>query len=159
VSFFRPAGRRRKLLIEAKAFPSDYFAAVSQLRFHGLDPAECLIEAQPRAGSALVTDDDICALLETHGDEIALVWLGCVQYYSGQAFDMRRITEAGHARGCTVGFDLAHGAGNLPLELHDWGVDVATFCSYKLSGGEKGLYCFFCFVLFFCFFLVCLCWR
>jgi len=138
VSFFRPEGRRRKILIEQGAFPSDRYAVESQLRFHGLDPAECLVELAPRGGSRLIEERDIEAWLQANGDEVALVLWPGVQYSSGQAFDLARITAAAHSAGARVGFDLAHSAGNLPLQLHDCGCDFAAWCSYKYLNGGPG---------------------
>lgn len=138
VSFFRPAGRRRKILIEHGAFPSDRYAVESQLRFHGLDPAECLVELAPAGDNRLIEESDVEAWLQAHGDEVALVLWPGVQYSSGQAFDLPRITAAAHAAGARVGFDLAHSAGNLPLRLHDCGCDFAAWCTYKYLNGGPG---------------------
>ena len=138
VSFFRPQGKRTKILCEAKAFPSDQYAIESQLRFHGLDPSEHLIEIAPRDGEHLIQHEDILKAINDYGDEIALIMIGGVNYYSGQVFRMREITEAGHAVGATVGFDLAHGAGNVDLHLHDWGVDFACWCTYKYLNSGPG---------------------
>lgn len=138
VSFFRPAGKRCKIVIEKGAFPSDRYAVVSQLGFHGLDPGSCLIELTPRDGEATLRTEDIIEAIETNGDQIALVLMGGVNYYTGQAFDMKAITEAGHRAGAVVGFDLAHAAGNLELRLHDWDVDLAVWCSYKYLNAGPG---------------------
>lgn len=138
VSFYRPTARRFKLLIEKPAFPSDRYAAESQVRFHGFDPAEALIEIGPREGEAVIRDEDIDAVIEREGERLALILLPGVQYYSGQAFDMERITELGHRVGARVGFDLAHAAGNLELALHEWGPDFACWCSYKYLNGGPG---------------------
>ena len=140
VSFYRPTGQRPKILIEDHAFPSDHFAVESQIRHHGFDPAEALVRVSPRRGEQTLRSEDILASIEEHGPELALVLLPGVQYYTGQVLDIAAITEAGHAQGCPVGFDLAHAAGNLVLELHDWDVDFAAWCGYKyLNGGPGGV--------------------
>jgi len=138
VSFYRPAGRRRKILIERGAFPSDRYAVASQIRWHGLDPAECLVELAPRPGSRLLEEDDVEAWLQDRGDEVALVLWPGVQYASGQAFDLHRLVAAAHGAGACIGFDLAHSAGNLPLSLHDSGCDFAAWCTYKYLNGGPG---------------------
>ena len=138
VSFYRPTGRRRKILIERGAFPSDRYAVTSQLRWHGLDPGECLVELAPRPGSRLLEEDDVETWLQDHGDDVALVLWPGVQYASGQAFDLRRLVAAAHAAGARIGFDLAHSAGNLPLRLHDSGCDFAAWCTYKYLNGGPG---------------------
>jgi kynureninase len=138
VSFYRPTSARNKILIESNAFPSDQYAVQSQIRYHGYDPASSLIEIAPRPGQKTIRTEDIEKLLAEEGERIALIMLGGVNYYSGQAFDCRRIAEAGHAQGCVVGFDMAHAAGNLPLKLHDWNVDFAVWCSYKYLNGGPG---------------------
>jgi kynureninase len=137
-SFYRPTPERHKILIEAAAFPSDRYAVQSQLRFHGYDPDDALIEASPTPGRSTPRTEEIEALLQRRGSEIALVLLGGVNYYTGQAFDLERITQSGHGQGATVGFDLAHAAGNVPLELHDWDVDFAVWCSYKYLNAGPG---------------------
>jgi kynureninase len=140
VSFYRPTAQRYKILIEANAFPSDQYAVKSQIQYHGYDPAASLIEIAPRPGETWIRTEDIETLIAREGEKIALVMIGGVNYYSGQAFDFSRITEAGHAKGCAVGFDLAHAAGNLPLKIHDWNVDFAVWCSYKyLNSGPGGI--------------------
>jgi kynureninase len=138
VSFFRPTASRPCILIEKGAFPSDRYAVESQLRFHGLDPATTLIEAAPRAGEDHLRTEDLEALLAREGQRIALVLLPGVQYYTGQVLDMARITRAAQAQGCTVGFDLAHAVGNVPLDLHGWGVDFAAWCNYKYMNSGPG---------------------
>ncbi|MEO5841457.1 MAG: kynureninase [Acidimicrobiales bacterium] len=136
-SFFRPHGHRRKILIEATAFPSDRYAVMAQLRWHGLDPRNDLIEVEPdRAG--LYGIDRICDVLAARGDEIALVWLGGVNYLTGEVLDLRRIVQAGHDAGCLVGFDLAHAVGNAELGLHQWDVDFAVWCTYKYLNAGPG---------------------
>lgn len=138
VSFYRPQGKRNKVLIEADAFPSDKYAAESQIRFHGLDPTDCLIELSAEAGEEYLRESKIQEVIEEQGEEIALVLLGNTNYYTGQFFDMKSITAWGHAKGCMVGFDCAHGAGNVPLELHDSGCDFAVWCSYKYLNSGPG---------------------
>ena len=138
VSFYRPTTDRYKIIVEKGSFPSDRYAVVSQIRFHGLDPVDSLIELTPREGEATLRTEDIISTIEREGSKLALVMLGGVNYYTGQAFQMREITEAGHAAGAVVGFDLAHAAGNLKLDLHDWDVDFACWCTYKYLNGGPG---------------------
>ncbi len=137
-SFYRPTKQRHKILIEDHAFPSDHYAVESQIRFHNFDPRESMLLAKPRNGEETLRTEDILALIEKEGDEIALVMLPGVQYYTGQVLDMKSITEAAHAKGCKVGFDLAHAAGNIPMQLHDWNVDFAAWCSYKYLNSGPG---------------------
>jgi len=138
VSFYRPTRERHKIVVERGAFPSDQYAVQSQIRFHGFDPATSLIELTPRPGEACLRDEEIESLIECEGASIALILLGGVNYSTGQAFDMLRITRLGHRLGCMVGFDLAHATGNLQLKLHEWGPDFAAWCSYKYLNGGPG---------------------
>jgi len=144
VSFYQPSGKRTKILCEAKAFPSDQYALESQVKFHGLDVNEHLVEVHPRTGEHTIREEDILAKIEELGDELALVMIGGVNYYSGQLFDIKTITAAGHAVGAKVGWDLAHAAGNILLKLHDWNVDFAAWCTYKYlnssPGGVSGMF-------------------
>jgi kynureninase len=138
VSFYRPTDRRFRILTEDPMFPSDLYAVKSQIRHHGRDPDRALIQVAPREGETAVRTEDIEAVLDREGGSIALVLLGGVNFYSGQWFDIPRITRAAHAAGCRAGFDLAHAAGNVPLSLHDWNVDFAVWCSYKYLNGGPG---------------------
>ncbi|WP_394971151.1 kynureninase [uncultured Croceitalea sp.] len=135
-TFYRPTKERYKILIESDAFPSDRYAVESQLKFHGY--ADGLVELKPREGETLLRHDDIEAKIEAQGDEIALILIGCPNYYTGQVFNIKRIAELGHKKGCMVGIDLAHGAGNLKLELHDSEIDFAAWCTYKYLNSGPG---------------------
>ena len=138
VSFYKPTKKRYKIVIEADAFPSDKYAVESQLRHHGYDDKEGLILWKARKNEELARYEDLEAILETQGDEIALVMIGGVNYYTGQFFDLKRIAELGHKYGCVVGFDCAHGAGNVELNLHDSGADFAVWCTYKYMNSGPG---------------------
>jgi kynureninase len=138
VSFYQPKGKRTKIICEAKAFPSDQYMLESQVKFHGLNPEETIIEVSPREGEHCIRQEDILSCIEEVGDELALVFWGGVNYYTGQVFDMPKITEVAKGVGAFVGFDLAHGVGNVSLNLHDWGVDFACWCSYKYLNSGPG---------------------
>ena len=131
VSFYQPNKTRNKIIIEQGTFPSDQYAIESQIKFHGFDPQDTLIELRPRESETTLRTKDILAAVRKVNEELATVILGSVNYYTGQAFDMQSITKAGHEAGAYVGFDMAHGAGNLEMNLHDWNVDFAAWCSYK----------------------------
>lgn len=137
VSFYRPTPDRFKIIIEERAFPSDQYAAASQVRFHGYDPAEAVIEI-PMDEYGRFSTDGVLEIIDRHADETALLLLGGVNYYNGQLFDIAEITQHARASGVTVGIDLAHGTGNVPLGLHDWGVDFAVWCSYKYLNAGPG---------------------
>lgn len=140
VTFYRPTKQRYKIICEAKAFPSDQYAMESQVRTHGLDPAAAIIEVAPRPGEHNLRTEDILSTIRQHGQETALVFFGGVHYYTGQFMDIPAITEAAHNVGAYAGFDLAHAAGNVQLQLHDWNVDFACWCSYKyLNSGPGGV--------------------
>lgn len=138
VSFYQPTQQRHKILIESDAFPSDRYAVESQIRFHGFDPDKSLVEWTPRAGEDLLRIEDLEALLEAEGDEIALLLIGGVNYYTGQRFNFKKIADFGHAKGCYVGIDLAHGVGNILPDLHESGVDFAAWCTYKYLNSGPG---------------------
>jgi len=138
VSFYRPTAQRHKIIIEKAAFPSDKYAMDSQIRFHGYDPAKSLIQLTPRAGEETLRTEDIEAVIREHGDELALVMIGGVNYYTGQFFDLKYIAKIGHEVGAMVGFDLAHATGNVVLKLHDWDVDFAVWCHYKYMNSGPG---------------------
>ena len=144
ISFFRPTTTRFKILCEEKAFPSDQYMFQSQVRFHGLDPDETIVEIKKRKGEHHWRTEDIIEKIEELGDELALVLIGGVNYYNGQVMDMKAITKAGKAVGAKVGWDLAHAVGNVELKLHDWNADFASWCSYKYMnsgpGNASGIY-------------------
>ncbi len=139
-SFYRPNKKRFKIVCEAKAFPSDQYALQSQVKLHGFDPKEALLEIAPPPGEANIDEETIYQVIRENKDSISLVLLGGVNYYSGQVFNIQKITEAAHAIGAYAGFDLAHAVGNIPLALHRWNVDFACWCSYKyLNSGPGGV--------------------
>lgn len=144
VSFYRPTKQRYKIICEAKAFPSDQYAFESQVKFHGFNPDDAIIEVSPRQGEHTIRHEDIIKAIESNADSLSLVLFGGVNYYSGQLFDIKSIAEAAHKVGVYAGFDLAHAAGNVALHLHDWEVDFACWCSYKYlnsgPGGVAGIY-------------------
>ena len=138
VSFYQPTKTRYKIVIESDAFPSDKYAVESQLKHHGFDEKEGVILWKPRKGETLLNYEDLEAILYHQGDEIALIMIGGVNYYTGQFFDLKRITTLGHKHKCVVGFDCAHGAGNVQLNLHDSGADFAVWCTYKYLNSGPG---------------------
>ncbi|WP_211336958.1 kynureninase [Marinicella litoralis] len=138
VSFYRPSNKKYKVLIEDHAFPSDHYAVESQVKFHGHDPADAMVLLKPREGETCLQLDDILATIDEHADELALIMLPGVQYYTGQVFDMQAITDAAQHHDIVVGFDLAHAAGNIEMQLHDWGVDFAAWCTYKYLNSGPG---------------------
>src|SRR5258705_5778888 len=144
VSFYRPTKERYKIICEARAFPSDQYAFESQVKYHGFDPGDAIIEVSPRKGEHSLRTEDILSTIQQHGDSVALVLFSGVNYYTGQLFDIKSITDSAHAAGVYAGFDLAHAVGNVELQLHDWNVDVACWCSYKYlnsgPGGVGGVY-------------------
>lgn len=137
-TFYRPTPERHKILIDTPAFPSDLYAIKSQIRQHGFDPEQALSELRPRQGEHILRTEDIEAEIARRGQEVALVLLNGVNYYTGQLFDVPRITAAAHRQGCVVGLDLAHAAGNVVLKLHDWDIDFAVWCSYKYLNSGPG---------------------
>ncbi len=143
-SFYEPTSTKFKILCEAKAFPSDYYALESQVKFHGFDPKKAILEVSPRPGACIIEEEDILREMNEHKDSLACILIGGVNYYTGQVFDLEKITKEAHRLGILVGFDLAHAAGNIELKLHDWGVDFACWCSYKYlnsgPGGVSGIY-------------------
>ncbi len=137
-SFYKPQGKRTKIVMEAGAFPSDQYAVETHLRWHGLDPDVNIIELKPNPGTLVLETSDIVDTIRQNGNEIALVMLGGINYYTGQVFDMKTITAAGHEVGAMVGWDLAHAAGNVKLNLHDWNADFAVWCTYKYMNSGPG---------------------
>ena len=137
-TFYRPSGQRRCIVMDEPAFPSDLYALESQVRHHGLDPNDCLLRVRPRPGEHLLREEDIVYLLESRGRDVAVVVWNAVNFLTGQFFDVPRLTQAAQRQGCLMGLDLAHAAGNVPLKLHEWGVDFAVWCSYKYLNGGPG---------------------
>ncbi|CDK28539.1 unnamed protein product [Kuraishia capsulata CBS 1993] len=143
-AFYRPTATRFKILFEKKAFPSDFYAFLNAVKLRGFSPEEALIQIEPRKGEFTIRTEDILESIDKNGDEIALVCFPGIQYYTGQFFDLKTITDFGHSKGCIVGWDLAHVAGNIPVKLHDLDVDFACWCSYKyLNSGPGGIGCIF----------------
>jgi kynureninase len=138
VTFYQPVGNRNKILCEAKAFPSDQYMFESYLKHLGLNPDELIIEVSPRKGEHIIRTEDVLSTIERHKNELSLVLMGGINYYTGQLFDMKSITAAAHHAGAKAGFDLAHAAGNIPLFLHQWDVDFACWCSYKYLNSGPG---------------------
>ena len=138
VSFYRPTAKKFKVMIEDHAFPSDHYAVESQVKFHGHHPDDAMVLLKPRTGEQCLQLEDILASIDEHADELALIMLPGVQYYTGQVFDMQAITDAAQHHDITVGFDLAHAAGNIEMQLHDWGVDFAAWCTYKYLNSGPG---------------------
>ena len=138
VSFYRPTQARYKIISEAGMFPSDRYLLETQAEFHGFDPDDAIIEVGPREGEWVIREEDILAAIEANADELAMLFFGGVNYFTGQLFDMAALTQAAHAVGAVAAFDLAHAAGNVPLELHDWDVDFAAWCSYKYLNSSPG---------------------
>lgn len=129
LAFYKPKSNRYKIITDSKAFPSDQYAVRSQIEFHGYDPSVAHVELTPREGEYTVSTEDVLAAIEEHGEETALVMIAGIQYYTGQLYDIERITQKAKAYNCTVGWDLAHAVGNVPLSLHDWDVDFAVWVS------------------------------
>ena len=138
VSFYQPSKTKYKIIIESDAFPSDRYAVQSQLSFHGFDPEEALIEWKPKEGKELLELEDLKSILDSQGDDVALLLIGGVNYYTGQYLDIKKIAELGHAKKCMVGIDLAHGAGNIQPNLHDSSIDFAAWCTYKYLNSGPG---------------------
>lgn len=137
-SFYQPQGKRKKILCEAKAFPSDQYMLHSHIKQRGFNPDEIIIEVAPRDGETLIREEDILLAIEQNKDEIVLVFFGGVNYYTGQVFNTQKLSEDAHNFGAKIGLDLAHGAGNIPLQLHDWNIDFACWCSYKYLNAGPG---------------------
>ena len=140
ITFYRPQGTRIKILLEGHPFPTEIYTCISHIKLHGLNPDTDLILVEPRKGESILRTEDILDKIEQEGEHIALIMLSAVHYYTGQLFEIEKITSAANSKGCCVGLDLAHAAGNVPLRLHEWGVDFASWCAYKyLNGGIGGV--------------------
>jgi kynureninase len=137
-SFYQPNGKRRKIVCEAKAFPSDQYMLYSHVKQRGLNPDDIIIEVQPRNGETIIREEDILNVVEENKNEIALLFFGGVNYYSGQVFNMQALSNVAHSIGVKIGLDLAHAVGNVPLQLHDWNIDFACWCSYKYLNSGPG---------------------
>jgi kynureninase len=138
VSFYRPTLQRYKILILKNEFSSDKYVVESQVRCHGYTPSDAIVCIEPQEGQLIWRKEDVLQAIENHGDSTALIWLSGVHYSTGHLFDIKSITEAGHRKGCNVGFDLAHATGNVQLKLHEWEVDVAAWCTYKYLNSGPG---------------------
>jgi kynureninase len=137
-TFYRPTKSRVKIVMEEPAFPSDTYAIKTQIVHHGLDPKDALILARPRKGAFTLQTEDVVDLIEKHADQLAVVMIGAVNFFTGQLFDIAAITKSAQKHGIIAGFDLAHAIGNVPLSLHDWNVDFAVWCSYKYLNAGPG---------------------
>jgi len=138
LSFYKPDAKRFRILMEAGAFPSDQYAVETLVKHYGLDPEACIIEIQPEPGKKTLSTDQILAVMETHAESLSMLIMGGMNYYTGQLFDMKAISAKAHQIGAIAGFDLAHVAGNIPTQLHDWDVDFAVWCSYKYLNAGPG---------------------
>ena len=138
ISFYQPTAERYKIICEGKLFPSDRYMLDTHLRFRGIDPNDAVIEVPPREGEYLIREEDILSAIEANSDQLAMLFLGGINFFTGQLFDIAKLTQAAHAVGAIAAFDLAHAAGNVPLELHDWDVDFAAWCSYKYLNASPG---------------------
>ena len=138
VSFYRPSRERYKIVSEARMFPSDRYLLETQAQFHGFDPDDAIVEIAPREGEWTIREEDILAAVDANAEQLAMVFFGGVNYFTGQFFDLPALTKAAHAAGAVAGFDLAHAAGNVPLALHDWDIDFAAWCSYKYLNSGPG---------------------
>ena len=137
-TFYRPRGDRKQILMERQAFPSDFYAVESQARWHGLDPAECIVQVEPEEGHSTFSTAQVCQAIETHRETLAMILLPGVQYYTGQVIDMQAVTQKAHEFDIPVGFDLAHATGNIPMKLSEWDVDFACWCTYKYLNSGPG---------------------